>query len=153
MLARSAVVTERGRGSPCRPPTLAGVAYDEDLADRIRELVPADEVIEQKMFGGLAFMIGGHMAIAVSGKGSLMVHVDPAETERLLTRPGAARMDMKGRTMNGWLLIDIADLRTKRQLSAWVTVGVEYARSLPPKPPKSPRPAKSTKSSKSARSR
>src|SRR3954454_14208612 len=110
------------------------MAYDEDLAQRIRELV-ADErdVTEQRMFGGLAFLIGGNMAVAASGGGGVLVRVDPARSQSLLDATSAQRMVMGGRSMDGWLRVDDEDVRTKRQLSRWVTLGVTYARSLPPK--------------------
>ena len=110
------------------------MAYDEDLADRIRELI-ADEagLTEKKMFGGLAFLIGGNMSVAASGQGGLLVRVDPAENDTLLTEPGAAPMEMRGRSMRGWLRVAPEDLRTKRELAKWVRVGTTYARSLPPK--------------------
>jgi TfoX/Sxy family transcriptional regulator of competence genes len=110
------------------------MAYDEDLAGRIRELV-ADEagVREQRMFGGLAFLVGGHMSVAASGHGGLMVRVDPESTEGLLAKPHAAPFEMRGRPMRGWLRIDAEGVRTKRQLEPWVRRGVAYARSLPPK--------------------
>jgi TfoX/Sxy family transcriptional regulator of competence genes len=112
----------------------APVAYDEDLANRIRELL-ADEpaVTEKKMFGGLAFLVGGNMAVAASGQGGLMVRVDPAQTEALLAKPHAAPMVMRGREMAGWLRVAAEGARTKRQLEPWVKRGVGYARSLPAK--------------------
>ena len=110
------------------------MAYDEDLANRIRELM-ADEkgVTEMKMFGGLAFLIGGHMAVAASGQGGLMVRVDPDETDALGTRAHAAPFEMRGRPMRGWLRVDAEGVRTKRALEPWVRRGVAYAQSLPPK--------------------
>jgi TfoX/Sxy family transcriptional regulator of competence genes len=110
------------------------MAYDVELAARIRDLV-ADErdVTEKKMFGGLAFLIGGNMAVAASGQGGLLVRVDPAESAVLLKRPGAELMEMRGRTMPGWIRVAPGGVRTKRQLEAWVGRGVAYARSLPPK--------------------
>jgi TfoX/Sxy family transcriptional regulator of competence genes len=110
------------------------VAYDEDLAHRIRELV-ADEsdVSEQRMFGGLAFLIGGNMSVAASGQGGLMVRVDPADTDALVAKPHARPFEMRGREMQGWLRVDMEGLRTKRQLAPWVRRGVAYARSLPAK--------------------
>ena len=110
------------------------MAYDEDLANRIRELI-ADQrgVTEQRMFGGLAFMIGGHMAVAASGQGGLMVRVAPEETDALLAKPHARPFEMRGRSMQGWLRVDEEGVRTKRQLEPWVRRGVAYARSLPPK--------------------
>ncbi len=113
------------------------MAYDEDLANRIRELVGSEsEVSEQRMFGGLAFLIGGHMAVAASGKGGIMVRADPTETATLVAGGVAAPMEMSGRRMGGWLRVDDEHVRTKRQLERWVRVGVAFARSLPPKRPK-----------------
>jgi TfoX/Sxy family transcriptional regulator of competence genes len=110
------------------------VAYDEDLANRIREaLAGEDGVTEQRMFGGLAFLIGGHMAVAASGQGGLMLRVDPAETEALLEEPHAKPFEMRGRTMDGWLRVDEAGVATPADLEPWVRRGVAYARSLPPK--------------------
>jgi TfoX/Sxy family transcriptional regulator of competence genes len=110
------------------------VAYDEDLADRIRELVAAESnVTEQKMFGGLAFLVRGHMAVAASGQGGLLVHVDPEEGDRLLAQGKAQPMEMRGRAMSGWLRVGPEAVRTKRQLGPWVKRGTAYARSLPPK--------------------
>jgi TfoX/Sxy family transcriptional regulator of competence genes len=110
------------------------VAYDEDLANRIREL-SADEsgVTEQRMFGGLAFLIGGNMAVAASGQGGLMVRVDPEETDALVAKPHARAFEMRGREMRGWVRVDDDGVRTKRQLEPWVRRGIAYARSLPPK--------------------
>jgi TfoX/Sxy family transcriptional regulator of competence genes len=110
------------------------MAYDEDLADRIRELVAGEPgVSEMRMFGGLAFLIGGNMAVAASGQGGLMVRVEPEATERLLDEAHARPFEMRGRAMDGWLRVDPEGLRTKRQLERWVRRGVDYARSLPPK--------------------
>jgi TfoX/Sxy family transcriptional regulator of competence genes len=108
--------------------------YDEDLADRIRELI-ADEpgLTERKMFGGLAFLIGGNMAVAASGQGGLMVRVAPDDTDDLLAKPHAQMFEMRGRAMRGWLRVDAEGVRTKRQLAAWVGRGVAYARTLAPK--------------------
>lgn len=110
------------------------MAYDEDLADRVRELL-ADEsdITENKMFGGLAFLIGGNMAVAASGQGGLLVRVDPAKSETLVATTTARPMEMRGRPMQGWLRVDTAAVRTKRQLAKWVGVGMTYARSLPKK--------------------
>jgi TfoX/Sxy family transcriptional regulator of competence genes len=110
------------------------MAYDEELADRIRELVQAEEgVTEKRMFGGLAFLVHGNMAVSASGQGGLLLRVDPVDTEGLLTDPAARRFDMRGRTMAGWLRIDPNGVTTNRQLKRWVTRGIAYARSLPPK--------------------
>ena len=110
------------------------VAYDEHLANRIRELIADDpEVTEQTMFGGLAFLIGGNMSVAASGRGGLMVRVDPRETEALLAGPHAQPFEMRGRQMRSWVRVDADGLRTQRQLEQWVQRGVAYARSLPSK--------------------
>ena len=110
------------------------MAYDEDLANRIRELISGEaDVAEQQMFGGLAFLIGGHMSVAVSGQGGLLLRCDPAETEALLRKPHAGPFEMRGRAMKGWLRVTPEGVQTKRQLERWVARGVAYARSLPPK--------------------
>jgi hypothetical protein len=110
------------------------VAYDEELADRIRELVGGEEgLTEQKMFGGLAFLIGGNMAVAASGEGGLLVRVDPARSDRITATTSAEPMVMRGRSMPGWLRVGTDEVRTKRQLSEWVQIGTSYARSLPAK--------------------
>ena len=110
------------------------MAYDEDLANRIRELL-ADEadVTEKRMFGGLAFLIGGNMSVSASGQGGLMVRCDPEQTEELVAQPHASRMVMRGREMDGWLRVADEGVRTERDLEPWVRRGVAYARSLPPK--------------------
>jgi TfoX/Sxy family transcriptional regulator of competence genes len=110
------------------------VAYDEDLADRIRELL-GDEpgLTERKMFGGLAFLIGGNMSVAASGQDGVLVRVDPASSVHLLATTNATLMEMQGRQMHGWLRVAHDDVRTKRQLTKWVKLGATYARSLPPK--------------------
>lgn len=107
------------------------MAYDEDLANRIRELL-ADEpdVTEMRMFGGLAFLVGGNMSVAASGQGGLMARVDPAATDALVAKPHVRPFEMNGRAMRGWLRVDEAGVRTKRQLEPWVRRGVAYARSL-----------------------
>ena len=110
------------------------MAYDEDLAERIRELIGSDpDLTEQKMFGGLAFLIAGTMAIAASGQGGVLVRADPAQSDALLATTSASLMEMRGRSMQGWLRVDADDVRTKRQLAKWVELGTSYARSLPPK--------------------
>jgi hypothetical protein len=111
------------------------VAYDEDLANRVRELV-ADEtgVVEKRMFGGLAFLIGGNMSVSVSGQGGLLLRCDPEETKALLGKPYASPFEMRGRVMEGWLRVDPRGLASERQLARWVSRGVSYARSLPAKP-------------------
>jgi len=110
------------------------VAYDEDLADRIRELVVGESALtEKKMFGGLAFLIDGNMAIAASGQGGILVRVDPAQSDALVAKTSARLMEMRGRSMQGWLRVDSEDVRTKRQLARWVGLGTTYAHSLPAK--------------------
>ena len=110
------------------------MAYDEQLADRIRELVVSDsDLTEKKMFGGLAFLIGGNMAVAASGQGGLLVRVEPAQSDKLVATTSARLMEMRGRSMQGWLRVDAEDLRTKRQLVKWVERGTTYAGSLPVK--------------------
>jgi TfoX/Sxy family transcriptional regulator of competence genes len=110
------------------------MAYDEDLANRIRELIAGEAgVTEKKMFGGLAFLIGGNMAVAASGQGGLLVRCDPDDTDRLTAKPHARRFEMRGREMDGWLRVGDEGVKTKRQLEAWVETGAGYARSLPPK--------------------
>ena len=110
------------------------MAYDEALADRIRELLAGEpDVTEQKMFGGLGFMIGGNMAVAASGQGGLLVRVDPDETDALVEQPLASRMEMRGRPMDGWLRVDAEGVGGDDELEPWVRRGAGYARSLPPK--------------------
>ena len=109
------------------------MAYDEDLADRIREQVAGEPgVTEQAMFGGLAFLVGGNMAVAASGQGGLMVRVEPEQTDALLGEPHARPFEMRGREMRGWLRVGPEGVRTSAQLAPWVARGVAYARSLPP---------------------
>ena len=110
------------------------MVYDEDLANRIRELIAGEaDVTETRMFGGLAFLIRGNMAVAASGQGGLMVRVEPGETAALVAKPHARPFEMRGREMKGWLRVDDEGVRTKRQLEPWVRRGVAYARSLPQK--------------------
>jgi TfoX/Sxy family transcriptional regulator of competence genes len=110
------------------------VAYDEHLADRIRELVGGVKgVTEKKMFGGLAFLIGGNMAVAASGQGGILVRVDPATSDRLLATTTAELAVMRGRAMPGWIRVDADHLRDRRQLARWVERGTSYAGSLPAK--------------------
>jgi len=106
--------------------------FDEALAARVRPLLADQpEVTEKRMFGGLAFLLGGHMAVAVSAKGGLMVRVPPERTGELLAEPGVAPMEMRGREMRGWLRVDAAVLDDD-ELAHWVEVGADCARSLPP---------------------
>jgi TfoX/Sxy family transcriptional regulator of competence genes len=108
------------------------MAYDLELADRIRELIAGEsKLTEKKMFGGLAFLVGGNMAVAASGQGGVLVRVDPDESDALVADSEARLFEMRGRAMRGWLRVDPQHLRTKRQLAKWVELGTAYARSLP----------------------
>jgi hypothetical protein len=110
------------------------VAYDEALADRIRALLATDPgVVEKKMFGGLAFLIGGNMSVSASGQGGLLLRCDPKETDALVKEPHADRFEMRGRAMDGWLRVQAEGVETDDELARWVAVGVDYARTLPPK--------------------
>ncbi len=110
------------------------MAYDEDLADRIREELAGQKgLTEKKMFGGLAFLIGGNMAVAASGQGGLLVRVDPEKSEKIVATTKAYPMEMRGQEMAGWLRVDSDAVRTKRQLQKWVREGTTYAASLPAK--------------------
>ena len=110
------------------------MAYDEDLANRIRELIASEPgVVEKKMFGGLAFLIGGNMSVSASGQGGLLLRVDPEQTEALRGEPHAEPFVMRGREMQGWLRVAPEGLGGKRELERWVARGVTYARSLPAK--------------------
>jgi TfoX/Sxy family transcriptional regulator of competence genes len=110
------------------------MAYDEDLAERIRALLAKERGLsEKKMFGGLAFLIGGNMAIAASGQGGILVRVDPERSDQLVSSTKASVAVMRGRLMPGWLRVKGADVRTKPQLAKWVTLSTSYARALPAK--------------------
>ena len=110
------------------------MAYDEDLAQRIRALVGARRgVTEKKMFGGLAFLVGGNMAITASRLGGILVRVEPEQSDRLVATTRASVAVMRGRPMAGWLRVEAKDLRTKRQLVKWVDLGIGFAQSLPAK--------------------
>lgn len=110
------------------------MAYDEALAARIRELVAAEPgVTEQKLFGGLAFLIGGNMAVAASGQGGILVRVDPEQTETLVAATNARVTEMRGREMRGWLRVDADELNNAVELASWVERGRSFARSLPAK--------------------
>jgi TfoX/Sxy family transcriptional regulator of competence genes len=110
------------------------VAYDTELADRIRYMIGAEPgVTEKKMFGGLAFLVGGNMAISASGQGGALVRVDPGESSALVAAGNATVAVMGGRTMKGWLRVTSDDLDSDEQLTEWVGRAVGYARSLPPK--------------------
>lgn len=110
------------------------MAYDEDLAHRVRELLGGTSgVQERRMFGGLAFMVGGNMAVCVSGRGGLMVRVPAEETDALLERKYVEPMVMAGRQTRGWIRVDVAGVATKRQLREWVDKGARHAEGLPTK--------------------
>lgn len=110
------------------------MAYDQALANEIRELLGYERGIEEKrMFGGLAFLLNGNMSVAVSGQGGLLVRVPPDDTEKLLQGAHVGPMVMAGREARGWVRVDAAGVQTQRQLSSWVSRGVGYARTLPPK--------------------
>jgi TfoX/Sxy family transcriptional regulator of competence genes len=116
------------------PSIIRAMAYDEDLADRIRELAGGQVGIsEKKMFGGLAFLVGGNMAIAASGQRGILVRVDPAKSDSIVAKSDAESAIMRGRPMDGWLRVAEEYVSTKRQLSKWVRMGLEYAGSLPAK--------------------
>lgn len=110
------------------------MAYDEQLAERIRRLVEGEPGLsEKRMFGGLGFLVGGNMAISASGQGGVLVRVDPEQSDDLVAKTDAYVAVMRGRPMAGWLRVDPDHVRTKPQLAKWVKLGVAYARSLPPK--------------------
>jgi TfoX N-terminal domain len=119
------------------------MAYDEDLAARIRDLIgPDPDLTEKKMFGGLAFLICGHMAISASGQGGVLVHVDPGRSGDLVAATKATTAVMQGREMPGWLRVSSEDLASDDDLSGWVEIGVGHARSLPSKQPANKKPKK-----------
>ena len=110
------------------------MAYDEDLADRIRAaLQNQDGVSEMRMFGGLAFLVNGRMAVSASGQGGLLLRVDPAETDSVVREDGVSRFEMRGREMDGWVRVDPSATASDQELTRWVQIGVDYAASLPPK--------------------
>ena len=110
------------------------MAYEEKLAERVREmLAEKDGIAEKKMFGGLAFLLNGNMAVAASGRGGLLVRVDPTDSEALTSLPHVELMQMRGRTMTGWIAVEPEALRSKRELAGWVRRGVDYAKRLPSK--------------------
>ena len=110
------------------------MAYDEELADRIRELTSGlDGLTEKRMFGGLAFLVNGNMAVAASGQGGVLLRVDPARSEELVDDVQVRRMEMRGKEMDGWLRIDDAAVADDDALARWVDLGIGYAGSLPSK--------------------
>lgn len=125
--------------SPTVPPAPAvphagRMPYDVELADRVREIVAGPAAVsEKRMFGGLAFLVDGRMAVAASGTGGLLLRCDPRQTDDLIAVPGVEPFRMRGREMDGWLRVDADVVATDEALREWVAHGVEYARSLPPK--------------------
>lgn len=114
--------------------TLDAMAYDEALAERVREVIAAQPgLTEKRMFGGLAFLLHGHLAVSASGRGGLLLRVDPARTDELVREPWADRFVMRGREMDGWLRIDAAGVVSDDDLRRWVELGIRYASSLPPR--------------------
>jgi TfoX/Sxy family transcriptional regulator of competence genes len=110
------------------------MAYDEDLANRLRELLADEEgVTEKKMFGGLAFLVRGNMSVSASGKGGLLARIDPNDTDAALARPHVTRMEMGGRSMDGWVRVAPEGVKTKRQLASWVDRSLAFVRTLPAK--------------------
>jgi hypothetical protein len=109
------------------------MAYDEVLADRLRDVLAGEELTEQKMFGGLAFLAGGNTAVAASGQGGLLLRCDPDDTDRLVGEEHVDRFEMRGRQMDGWLRVDGEAVANDEALARWARVGLDYARSLPPK--------------------
>lgn len=129
------------------------MAYDEELAHRLRELLAGEDgLTEKKMFGGLAFLLHGNMSVSASGRGGLLVRIDPADSETALARPHVALMEMGGRTMEGWIIVAPEGLKTKRELAAWVKRGVSFARTLPlkqkPQPVRSSGPTERTRTAR-----
>jgi hypothetical protein len=110
------------------------VAYDEALAERVREQLAGERGLTEKaMFGGLAFLLDGNMSVGLSGGGELMVRVGPEATDDALARPHTRVFDMTGRPMRGWILVAPEGIGGDGELAAWVRRGVDFARSLPPK--------------------
>ena len=110
------------------------MAYDEDLAHRLRELLAHEDAItEKKMFGGLAFLLHGNMAVSASRNGGLLVRIAPTDADAALARPHVDLMEMGGRRMAGWITVAPEGLKTKRELAAWVKRSVSFVKTLPPK--------------------
>ena len=105
--------------------------YDEELVTRVRGVLVGEEgVTEKRMFGGLAFMVDGHLAVSASGRGGLLVRADPAEVDALLEEPGVSRFQMRGRPVTGWLHVEGDAVTDEAALQEWVRRGIGYARSL-----------------------
>ena len=134
-LSRRAVTgVSRSPAAPSRSRHTGAMAYDVVLARRVRELVHGEPGLsEKKMFGGLAFLVGGNMAVSASSRGGLLLRVDPADTESLTSHPQVRRFEMRGREMDGWLRVDAGAVERDDELRTWVGIGLAYARSLPPK--------------------
>lgn len=110
------------------------MAYDEELAERLRAVLQGEAGLsEKRMFGGLAFLVNGNMAVSASSKGGLLLRVDPSETETLVARPHAEPFEMRGRDMTGWLRIAPEGVQSDADLRRWAAIGTGYARSLPAK--------------------
>jgi TfoX/Sxy family transcriptional regulator of competence genes len=110
------------------------MGYDVALAERVRDVVKAEPgMTERRMFGGLAFLVHGNLAVSANSRGDLLLRTDPADAEPLLREPHVRRFRMRGRELAGWLNVGVAALRTEEQLSRWVRHGIGYAASLPPK--------------------
>ena len=110
------------------------MAYDVELANRIREIIEGEPGLsEKRMFGGLAFLIDENMAVSASSQGGLLLRINPTLTETLVSKPHIRPFEMRGREMDGWLRVDSEVLETDDELRRWVSQGVSYARSLPPK--------------------
>jgi TfoX/Sxy family transcriptional regulator of competence genes len=108
--------------------------YDEDIANRLRELLAQETAVsERKMFGGLAFLVGGHMSVSASSRGGLLVRIHPADTDAALARQHVTLMEMGGRVMEGWLRVAPEGVGTRRELAAWVRRSIDYVRTLPAK--------------------
>jgi TfoX/Sxy family transcriptional regulator of competence genes len=111
-----------------------GVAYDEELAQRVRELLTFEpDIVEKRMFGGLSFLVGGHLAVGVSGTGGLLMRSEADDTADLVTQPYVEPFVMRGRAMNGWVRVNAEGVADDEELKRWVQSGVGFARSLPPK--------------------
>ena len=110
------------------------MAYDEDLANRLRDLLVEEVAItEKRMFGGLAFLLSGNMSVSVSGKGGILARIDPLDTDAALARPHTTLMEMRGRAMEGWIRVAPEGVKTRRELAAWVNRSLAFVRTLPPK--------------------
>ncbi|MFZ5894924.1 MAG: TfoX/Sxy family protein [Myxococcota bacterium] len=110
------------------------MAYDEVLADWVRAFLKGERTLEEKrMFGGVGMLVNGNMAVAVRGKGGLLVRIDPDDAEGLLSEPGVKLMKMRGRTTRGWITVDAKACARRADVLRWVKRGLTYAKSLPAK--------------------